>query len=298
MIRPVRQIASGAAEMIGTLEQNNMNIRVPDGGEGGSKRLKFTHTGGAGAREGRAQALLAATRGRQGAPASLAASGGCGWMGDVSPEALPHPPTTITTPSPPPPQSSTPAACSAWWPPSRPTPTSTSRPATCTSARWPSRQWARQRRWAQLRPPLRRLRASCAWPPALEHFRHSKHVQAALLPRLLLVGTLLRPAPSAAPSLAHCACRAGPSPSPPACTRPQALTHRTDNKMYRIQTPQTPIARTKRWVNLHARAELRPTTAAQAAAAHARVLACAPGPARCKESPGRPPPRSSCPGPL
>ncbi|KAL4423560.1 hypothetical protein ABPG77_004600, partial [Micractinium sp. CCAP 211/92] len=44
MIRPVKQIASGAAEMIGTLEQNNMNIRVPDGGEGGSKRLKFTHT--------------------------------------------------------------------------------------------------------------------------------------------------------------------------------------------------------------------------------------------------------------
>jgi DNA-directed RNA polymerase I subunit RPA2 len=27
----------------------------------------------------------------------------------------------------------------------------------------------------------------------------------------------------------------------------QALTHRTDNKMYRIQTPQTPIARTKRY---------------------------------------------------
>lgn len=43
MIRPVRQIASGAAEMLGSLEQNNMNIRVPDGGDGGSKRLKFTH---------------------------------------------------------------------------------------------------------------------------------------------------------------------------------------------------------------------------------------------------------------
>ena len=26
----------------------------------------------------------------------------------------------------------------------------------------------------------------------------------------------------------------------------QALTHRTDNKMYRIQNPQTPIARTRR----------------------------------------------------
>ncbi len=46
MIRPVRQIASGAAEMLGTLEQNNMAIRVPDGGEGGSRGMKFTHAGG------------------------------------------------------------------------------------------------------------------------------------------------------------------------------------------------------------------------------------------------------------
>lgn len=45
MVRPVKQIASGAAEMIGSLEQNNMAIRVPDGGEGGSKGLRFTHTG-------------------------------------------------------------------------------------------------------------------------------------------------------------------------------------------------------------------------------------------------------------
>jgi DNA-directed RNA polymerase I subunit RPA2 len=29
-------------------------------------------------------------------------------------------------------------------------------------------------------------------------------------------------------------------------TPAQALVHRTDNKMYRIQNPQTPIARTKR----------------------------------------------------
>ncbi|EFN59491.1 hypothetical protein CHLNCDRAFT_138110, partial [Chlorella variabilis] len=43
MIRAVRQIASGAAEMIGSLEQNNMAIRMPDGGEGGTKGLKFTH---------------------------------------------------------------------------------------------------------------------------------------------------------------------------------------------------------------------------------------------------------------
>lgn len=45
MIRPVKQVLSGAAEMIGTLEQCHMAIRCPDGGDGGSKRLKFTHTG-------------------------------------------------------------------------------------------------------------------------------------------------------------------------------------------------------------------------------------------------------------
>ena len=52
MIRAVRQIASGAAEMIGSLEQNNMAIRMPDGGEGGTKGLKFTHAGEAGWRPG------------------------------------------------------------------------------------------------------------------------------------------------------------------------------------------------------------------------------------------------------
>lgn len=45
MVRPVRQILSGAAELIGSLEQCHMSIRCPDGGPGGSKRLKFTHTG-------------------------------------------------------------------------------------------------------------------------------------------------------------------------------------------------------------------------------------------------------------
>jgi hypothetical protein len=45
MIRPVKQIASGAAELIGGLEQNTMSIRMPDGGEGGTKGLRFTHTG-------------------------------------------------------------------------------------------------------------------------------------------------------------------------------------------------------------------------------------------------------------
>lgn len=44
LIRPVRQIASGAAELVGSLEQCNMNIRVPDGGAGGSRGLRFTHT--------------------------------------------------------------------------------------------------------------------------------------------------------------------------------------------------------------------------------------------------------------
>ena len=43
MVRPVRQLVSGAAELIGGLEQHNMNIRCPDGGPGGSRTLKFTH---------------------------------------------------------------------------------------------------------------------------------------------------------------------------------------------------------------------------------------------------------------
>ena len=46
MVRPVRQSASGAAELIGTLEQNNLSIRMPDGGQGGTKGLRFTHAGG------------------------------------------------------------------------------------------------------------------------------------------------------------------------------------------------------------------------------------------------------------
>lgn len=45
MIRPVKQMASGAIEWIGTLEQCHMAIRCPDGSDGGSKQLKFTHTG-------------------------------------------------------------------------------------------------------------------------------------------------------------------------------------------------------------------------------------------------------------
>ena len=43
MIRPVRQLASRAAEMVGSLEQYNMAIRCPDGGAGGTKGLRFTH---------------------------------------------------------------------------------------------------------------------------------------------------------------------------------------------------------------------------------------------------------------
>lgn len=45
MVRPVIQNASKAAELIGSLEQTNMNIRCPDGGNGGSDRLKFSHSG-------------------------------------------------------------------------------------------------------------------------------------------------------------------------------------------------------------------------------------------------------------
>ena len=44
MIRPVRQIASKAAEFVGTLEQSFMSIRCPDGGAGGSKGLRFSHS--------------------------------------------------------------------------------------------------------------------------------------------------------------------------------------------------------------------------------------------------------------
>lgn len=43
VVRPVRQLASGAAELVGSLEQCNMNIRCPDGGAGGSRGLRFTH---------------------------------------------------------------------------------------------------------------------------------------------------------------------------------------------------------------------------------------------------------------
>lgn len=43
MVRPVRQLASGASELVGSLEQCNMNIRCPDGGSGGTKSAKFTH---------------------------------------------------------------------------------------------------------------------------------------------------------------------------------------------------------------------------------------------------------------
>lgn len=42
-MRPVRQIHSGAAELLGTLEQHNMSIRCPDGGPGGSRGLNFSH---------------------------------------------------------------------------------------------------------------------------------------------------------------------------------------------------------------------------------------------------------------
>lgn len=43
MMRPVRHLETGAIEMLGTLEQNNMHIQCPDSGEGGSPGLQFTH---------------------------------------------------------------------------------------------------------------------------------------------------------------------------------------------------------------------------------------------------------------
>jgi DNA-directed RNA polymerase I subunit RPA2 len=43
MMRPVRQRASKATELIGSLEQSVLSIHCPDGIEGGSKGLKFTH---------------------------------------------------------------------------------------------------------------------------------------------------------------------------------------------------------------------------------------------------------------
>ena len=43
MMRPVKQTSTLAAELIGTLEQFNMNIACPDGGFNGSPGLPFTH---------------------------------------------------------------------------------------------------------------------------------------------------------------------------------------------------------------------------------------------------------------
>ena len=43
MMRPVRQIASKSTELIGTLEQSVLDIHCPDGSQGGSTGLKFTH---------------------------------------------------------------------------------------------------------------------------------------------------------------------------------------------------------------------------------------------------------------
>jgi hypothetical protein len=43
MMRPVRHLASGGLELLGTLEQSNLDIHCPDGGSGGSPGLLFTH---------------------------------------------------------------------------------------------------------------------------------------------------------------------------------------------------------------------------------------------------------------
>ncbi|KAG1670388.1 hypothetical protein FOA52_000148 [Chlamydomonas sp. UWO 241] len=44
MMRPVRQQATGALELIGTLEQNFMAVACPDGGHNGSPGMGFTHS--------------------------------------------------------------------------------------------------------------------------------------------------------------------------------------------------------------------------------------------------------------
>lgn len=43
MMRPVTHLGTGSPELIGTLEQNNMHIRCPDSGAGGSPGLAFSH---------------------------------------------------------------------------------------------------------------------------------------------------------------------------------------------------------------------------------------------------------------
>ena len=43
MVRPVRQLLGGGLELLGTLEQSNLDILCPDGGAGGSPGLEFTH---------------------------------------------------------------------------------------------------------------------------------------------------------------------------------------------------------------------------------------------------------------
>jgi DNA-directed RNA polymerase I subunit RPA2 len=163
MIRPVKQIASGAAEMIGGLEQNNMSIRVPDGGVGGTKGLRFTHAGGykCGRRRSR------------------------------------H---CVHTNS-----------------PARPLPTHHSRP--------------RQQRLSPSLPPCPCL--PLFLPPAEFHTGSMLSVVASLTPYSDF---------NQSPRNMYQCQMAKQTMGTPA----QALVHRTDNKMYRIQNPQTPIARTKR----------------------------------------------------
>ena len=72
MARPVRQTASGAAELLGSLEQHNMAIRCPDGGAGGSRGLRFTHEGGWGVEDGGVDGVGGWVGGRAG-----------GWVGRV-----------------------------------------------------------------------------------------------------------------------------------------------------------------------------------------------------------------------
>ena len=231
MVRPVKQIASGAAELIGTLEQNNMSIRVPDGGEGGTKGLKFTHTGGCGERLG---------GGRRGA---IGGGGNLRFAGDVAGcWSL--------------------ALCAGTW--AQRVPRSLRRPAAefHTSSmlsvvasltpysdfnQSPRNMYQCQMAKQTMGTPAqaRGVRWLAAAPCVLLHCCGSAGEGVCLLPaRPAAACRRCNPVPCPA-------CPAPPCPHqhPPCHARhtfAQALAHRTDNKMYRIQNPQTPIARTQR----------------------------------------------------
>ena len=156
MARPVRQTASGAAELLGSLEQHNMAIRCPDGGPRAALHARgWVGGGGWGGRWG----------GWVGGWAGGWVGGAGAWVRrraePTPPPPLPRDPLPHPHPNPPRSQSSTPAPCCQWWLHSPPTLTSTSRLATCTSARWASRRWALPARWVCVRVCARAR--VCVW---------------------------------------------------------------------------------------------------------------------------------------